>query len=193
MSGAGCAAHYIRQCYSGHLFIAVVLTLADGSVGAMRAEATGSLASIEMRCALFAYTPYAQPSSLRARVVHMCSHRGGSTSPWIAHALEYFARRRLPPDLRDLTTKPQSLTALTRKTQYAVRVNSTRPRPPPRRAARCEHVQALGSASGALDACRKRPCYGAPGSTTAVRCAQVISTRHAACICKRLAPHQRIC
>eukprot|EP00802_Teleaulax_amphioxeia_P009989 Tamp_10014.p1 GENE.Tamp_10014~~Tamp_10014.p1 ORF type:complete len:597 (-),score=33.26 Tamp_10014:86-1876(-) len=126
MSGAGCAAHYIRQC-SGHLFIAVVLTLADGSVGAMRAEATGSLASIEMR---------------------------------------------LPPDLRDLTTKPQSLTALTRKTQYAARVNSTRPRPPPRRAARCEHVQALGSASGALDACRKRPCYGAPGSTTAVRCAQ---------------------
>ena len=69
-------------------------------------------------------------------------------------------------------TAPQSLAALTRKTQHAARTNRTHPKPAPRRAARCEHVEASGSGSGAL-ACRKRPCYGTPGSMTAVRCAQV--------------------
>jgi len=46
-----------RSC-AGHLFVALLLALAHGSVGAMRAEVLGSLESIGIRCAVFTRTPY---------------------------------------------------------------------------------------------------------------------------------------
>jgi hypothetical protein len=41
-----------------HLFVALLLAIAHGSVGAMRAEVLGSPASIGIRCAVSAWMPY---------------------------------------------------------------------------------------------------------------------------------------